>query len=466
VYLAASLLNRGAGLLLVVIYTRFLDPAGYGLVGAAMAAAEAIGVLLSLQLSEALSRLFFDHVDDAGRADVVATAIIGILLITGAAAGPLLLAAPTIAAFVAADRGAADAIVIASLAVGCDAMYSAGLHALRAELRSTAVLAWSSGRSALLLVLTGLFVSVLGFGALGALTALLTANAIAAIALGTALVARRGRFRWPLFRTLVGYGAPLCPGWFAESAAKAVERAVIVQRIGLAAAGLWYLALRLADVLSTLVHGPFAQVFIVRRYQLHRDGSPDGESAALFSVFLAVMAWGAVVLSALAPEAVTLVSGRNFAAAASLVPAAAAVVAVFSVTTMVEMRLYLAKRPARITVAVVVSALAHGALAYFAVIHWGVVGVAWARLAATCLRIVCLEIAARGLPGPRPEWRRLLGITLVAGAAIALCMIMTDVEGWTSLAVRLGIALAFPLLIVSSPLASPDLRYRLFRKPL
>jgi len=345
-------------------------------------------------------------------------------------------------------------------------MYSAGLHALRAELRSTAVLAWSSGRSALLLVLTGLFVSVLGFGALGALTALLTANAIAAIALGTALVARRGRFRWPLFRTLVGYGAPLCPGWFAESAAKAVERAVIVQRIGLAAAGLWYLALRLADVLSTLVHGPFAQVFIVRRYQLHRDGSPDGESAALFSVFLAVMAWGAVVLSALAPEAVTLVSGRNFAAAASLVPAAAAVVAVFSVTTMVEMRLYLAKRPARITVAVVVSALAHGALAYFAVIHWGVVGVAWARLAATCLRIVCLEIAARRLPGPRPEWRRLLGITLVAGAAIALCMIMTDVEGWTSLAVRLGIALAFPLLIVSSPLASPDLRYRLFRKPL
>jgi O-antigen/teichoic acid export membrane protein len=163
---------------------------------------------------------------------------------------------------------------------------------------------------------------------------------------------------------------------------------------------------------------------------------------------------------------VRLVSGPSFAAAAALVPAAAAVVAVFSVTKMVEMRLYLAKRPARITFAVVISAVTHGALAYFAVIYWGVVGVAWARLAATCFRILCLEIAARRLPGPRPEWRRLLGITFVAGAAIVLCTMMTDVEGWSSLAVRLGIALAFPLLIVSSPLASPGLRYRPFRKPL
>ena len=56
VYLTASLLNRGAGFLLVVIYTRFLAPSGYGLVGAAMAAGEAIGILLSLQLAEALSR--------------------------------------------------------------------------------------------------------------------------------------------------------------------------------------------------------------------------------------------------------------------------------------------------------------------------------------------------------------------------------------------------------------------------
>jgi O-antigen/teichoic acid export membrane protein len=227
---------------------------------------------------------------------------------------------------------------------------------------------------------------------------------------------------------------------------------------------LWYLALRLADVLSTLVHGPFAQVFIVRRYQLHRDGSPDAGSAALFSVFLAVMAWGAIVLSALAPQVVLLVSGRGFAAAASLVPAAAAVVVVFSLTTIVEMRLYLAKRPARITVAVVISALVHSALAYGAVVYWGVMGVAWARLVATCFRIVCLEVAARGLPGPAPEWRRLFGTTLVMVGCTLLCTILAQSEGLTSLAVRLGVALLFPLLILSSPLRPLLLDHRLLRR--
>jgi O-antigen/teichoic acid export membrane protein len=390
--------------------------------------------------------------------------MLGILGITLLGAGPLWLAAPAIAGFVAGDRNAADAIVIASLALGCDAMFNAGLHALRAELRSIAVLAWSTARSVALLVLSGVAVGVLGYGAIGALCALLAANVIGALALTVALVAGRGRFRWPLFRTLVGYGVPLCPGWFAESAAKAVERAVVVQRVGLAAAGLWYLALRLADVLSTLVHGPFAQVFIVRRYQLHRDGSPDAGSAALFSVFLAVMAWGAIVLSALAPQVVLLVSGRGFAAAASLVPAAAAVVVVFSLTTIVEMRLYLAKRPARITVAVVISALVHSALAYGAVVYWGVMGVAWARLVATCFRIVCLEVAARGLPGPAPEWRRLFGTTLVMVGCTLLCTILAQSEGLTSLAVRLGVALLFPLLILSSPLRPLLLDHRLLRR--
>ncbi len=464
VYLTASLLNRGAGFLLVVIYTRFLAPSGYGLVGAAMAAGEAIGILLSLQLAEALSRLFFDHAGDTGRADIVATALIGILGLTVVGTGPLLLVAPLIAGFVAGDRAAADAIVIASLAVGCDAMLAAGLHTLRAELRSAAVLGWSGARSAMLLAISGLLVGILDYGALGALVGLLAANTIAAIALGTMLLLRGGRFRWTLFRALIGYGAPLCPAWFADSAAKFVERAAIVQRSGLAAAGLWYLALRLADVLSTLVHGPFAQVFVVRRYQLHRDGSPDSESSSIFSVFLAVMAWGAVALSAIAPEAVTLVSGPSFAAAAPLVPAAVAAVAVFSVTTMVEMRLYLAKRPARITAAVLVSALVHGALAFWAAAQWGVTGVAWARLVATCFRVLCLAVAARGLPGPSAEWWRVFGIAVLAGVSIAACAAMAGHDGWTSMMVRAGIVLTFPLLVLSTPIASPMLRYRLLRR--
>jgi O-antigen/teichoic acid export membrane protein len=275
-------------------------------------------------------------------------------------------------------------------------------------------------RSVMLLAFSGLLVGVLGYGGRGALAGLLGANVVAAATLGATLLARGGRFRWQLFRALVRYGAPLCPAWFADAGAKFIERAAIVQHSGLAAAGLWYLALRLADLLSSVVHAPFVQVFSVRRLELHRDGTPDREASGLISAFVAVMAWGAVALSALAPEVVRLVSRADFAPAAALVPAAAAAAAVFSLATIIEIPIYLAKRPGRITAAVAVSALVHGCLAWLCSAQWGLAGVAWARLGATCFRTGCLAVAARRLPGPRPEWWRLLGIGLLAAGCLVV----------------------------------------------
>ena len=52
IYLAAALLNRGTGVILVMAYSRWLGIEAYGMLGVAMIAAELIGIVTSLQIAD------------------------------------------------------------------------------------------------------------------------------------------------------------------------------------------------------------------------------------------------------------------------------------------------------------------------------------------------------------------------------------------------------------------------------
>jgi len=439
-YALASVLNRGSGFLLVLVYTTFLDEPGYGLVGAAMAVAEVAGIALSLQVGEALARLQFDRGEPASRGATISTALITILVLVVAGGILLALTSPWISSFVAGSSAHALVIAGGGVAAGFDALFNAGLTVRRAGMRSGSVLAYSTARSVLLLGGSSLLVGVFAWGPSGAIVALLAANAFAGLTLTGVILCEHGfTFRRDRARELLRYGLALCPSWGAEALAKLAERTLLVHAAGLAAAGLWYLALRLADLLNALLVGPFSQVWMVRRLAAHQQGVADTGGTRAFIGFALLLAWSALALGLFAPEILALVSRRpGYADAAPYVAVAAASTVVFACCSAVEVGLHLDKLPARIAGAVGVASALHVALAAVGAFWGGLAGIAWARLAAMLLRLVAMGVAARGTSGPRPPWMVIGFVLAVLAAGIAATRVSPDL----GFAARVGLAMA------------------------
>lgn len=60
-YMAAGLVPNLVNLLILPVYTRFLDPADYGMVALVMTFVTFFGTIMGLQLSNSISRLYFDY---------------------------------------------------------------------------------------------------------------------------------------------------------------------------------------------------------------------------------------------------------------------------------------------------------------------------------------------------------------------------------------------------------------------
>lgn len=456
IYLAAALLNRGTGVILVMAYSRWLGIEAYGMLGVAMIAAELIGIVTSLQIADGLARFVFEHKDEQRRLQVVATAVFGLAGLTLIATPIFALVLPWVAQWAVGDRQLAPLFLVAGLATCCDTGFAILLTYLRSTLRSSAVLIASTARSVLLLGSGALLVGYFDFGLSGAVWGLCLANALAVVVLAVVMLGRTGiRFDRDDLGAMLRYGAKITPAYLIEAGAKFVERAWVAQLVGLASAGAFYLALRLCDLLSQLLIVPFQQVFVVGRYDLHRDGGSDPQGPRLHTAFAALLATAALGLAALGPELVSVLAGRGYDEAARVLPPLAAATVVFALSGMIELPIHFAKRPDRITYAVAVAACLHLPLVWLGAWSFGALGAACGRLGGVAIRIACTTVAARGLPGPRPQWTRLLvlaGVTAIAFLALAAA---GRVPGGLGLGLRLAVVAVFPAAVLLAPVFAP-----------
>lgn len=460
VYLAAALLNRGSGFLLVLIYTHFMGTADYGLVGVVMISAEIIGALVSLQLGTAMGRFFFEHPQNQHR--IISTAILALIALIALSSLPLWLLAGPLAAFALDDSAHGAVLVLGALATLFDSLLAMGLQVLRLQRRSSAVLGVSTLRSIVLLGLSLWLVAGMQLGPWGSMLAMVIANGVVALGLSCIIIAQHPLvWSWPDLRAMIGFSLPLLPAYGMEAGGKFVERLLIVAYSGLAASGLYYLALRLGELLSTVIVGPFNEIYAVRRYELYRDGMTDSEGARLYTYFFSLLTTAALGLALLAPEIVRLVSRPAYAEAASVIPLVSVTVVLFALTGIVELGIYFAKRTSLFTTATFVGLLVHIPLVAFATWKYGIVGTAAARCLSTAVRVTYTGRLARGLGGPIPEWRRLGSIACAALAAYAIGCLFYLTGGWIDLSWRCLIVILFPLMLSISPLLSRTERQQL-----
>jgi O-antigen/teichoic acid export membrane protein len=455
VYASAAVLNRGAGFLLLPLYTNYLDPSGYGLLGIISITSEVVGAAIGVKLGTAMSRLFFDYSDEHERSELVSTAILGLGSMVAAFSVLLAFSATPVAAIVLGDRSHGPLLFLGIVGLLLNVVFTLGLQYLIVLQRSKLVLVVSTLRSVLYLGLGVLFVASLRMGVYGALMAIALTNAVALAALILPLLARIGvRFSRAKFVALLGFGSPLLPGQLAELLVKFTDRYLLVQLASLAAAGVFFLGVRLSTILQLGFISPFNQIYIVRRFEAHGRNEADADAPRVFTYFFAILVSGALGLSLLAPQLLALVTLQQaeYYSAAAVIPLLAVAEVVRSLLLIVELGIFYAKIPRSLTIASLATLLVHVPLTAIMVVRFGALGAAGAVVLSTMFRLAVTCRLARGLKGPEPQWREL---TLILSAAVVVFGVALAIEAalgpaW-GVAGRLSLAVVFPVLLLLSP---------------
>ncbi|HXV06016.1 MAG TPA: oligosaccharide flippase family protein, partial [Solirubrobacterales bacterium] len=294
-YTAASILSKLIAVALLPLYTRYLSPADYGAAEVMFIAVVSASIVVRLGVIEALLRFYYKADEDPG--GVVSTSFAALFWLATAAAlaalpfaGPIseaLLGHKVVVEFAREGQSAADLARISIGGLWALTMFEYMLTLFRLEERARAFFLTTILNVLATIALTVALVVGAGEGARGLLLGSYAAGA--AFVLGLIAYQRRRlslRPDRPLLRRLMRFGLPTMPAELSLYLLNFVDRIILVRVSGLAAAGLYSLAVKFAQGVNVLVRG-FQLAWPPLAYSISDDDEARRAYAAVVTWFLA-----------------------------------------------------------------------------------------------------------------------------------------------------------------------------------
>jgi O-antigen/teichoic acid export membrane protein len=247
-FAVAAVLQRAAPILLLPFFARILTAEEFGQIGVIVTLAAALTTLLTFGLETAIFLDYSRLRGDPPAADAMVTTVGGFAILApiGLATAIAALAAPTLGSVLGLPAGA---LVLGCLgAAATVAATLVPLTIMRAQERLRAYLQLTSIQVVVTVVLTTLFVAVLGWGVAG----WMLANALSgALLLGRGLVLLR--HRWSRadvsldhLRRALAFGLPLIPHAFSHWGLAVSDRVILAAYVSDQLVGAYYVAYQLS----------------------------------------------------------------------------------------------------------------------------------------------------------------------------------------------------------------------------
>lgn len=274
VYGLGILMSKALSFLMLPIYTRYLTPTDYGIVGLIEITLDVIAIMGGSQLLMGIFRFYHKADREQQKHEVVATALLTLGLSYLTVAAVVILAAPLLSNLVFGSGIHANLIRIAGTALGFQSLLLVPLAYARVRDRSVLYVAANAVKLVIAAGLNVLFVVVLRMGPAGVFTSSAITGAIVGIGLTVWLVRSVGLHPTrAAARDLIRYGLPLVATQFATFIATFGDRFFLEKTAGTADVGIYSLAYQFGFLLAVVGYLPFAQVWGPKRFEI--AGRPD-----------------------------------------------------------------------------------------------------------------------------------------------------------------------------------------------
>lgn len=323
VYVVAGIIPNVVNLFLLPVYTRFLEPADYGLVALVTTLVSFIGTVAGLQVANSLSRLFFDH-EGEDLKTFVSTVLFGMLGINVFLFSGYHLAGDTLTGwlFPKAEVSYIPYVLLGLIGLFFTVIVNFCNALLRVQERAGVFLYAALSFVAVGAILGIYFVVVRQMGAQGVLlatacTAMLQ-SAILLFYIRSMLVLR---FRWSMFRAALRFSLPLIPHAIGGVLFLYTDKYILSFYVPLASIGLYDLACRLANVLRMIINSYHAAIMpdFMRSSRLDKAATTKryADIITKWAVILAILFLG---LSLYAEELIALLAPQSYRGAYVYVP--------------------------------------------------------------------------------------------------------------------------------------------------
>lgn len=436
-------------ILLTPIYARILTPADYGVLEVVLTLGTALSVIAWLGQRTALAVSLKRQPDEQARRRAIASAI---WMATSCALLLALLGAFTsapIAQIWLHDAGLAPIVALALANLPASVLVTLLIDALR--LRQEVWRASVLGVAQLVALAAGniLFVVLLRYGVRGALGAQLGANLVLAVlgaCLAPNLMFARPGSAW--LRPLLLAGLPLIPAGLATLALGVADRPLLLQMgVSTDQIGIYAVGNKLASMLAFL-SVPFQAAWIPFALSISERPEAPRTFARVLTAFLALMLGGALALGLFAHEALIFVGTYRYLDAQGYVWLLAYSAVIQGSYVIVSTGLYLAEKTTHLAWTSVVGAAINIGLNLVLVPRLGVFGAAIATpLGYLCGPVGAYMVAQRLHPIPY-DLRRVALILTTQVLLLAIGLPWSVETSFTSLALRVGLLLAYPCILV------------------
>lgn len=432
VYTASDVLQKGAALLLIPLYARYLGSDGYGVLTVVATLSGFLAILFTLSLHGAVTRYYFEYQDQPERLRVFwGTQITFILIVTVVAGGVLLVFGPWLLVPLVGNVSYSPYVVLGVLTAMAQPLFQVLLAILQIREQAPLYAILNLINFAINVILAVAFVVLLGWGATGPLTAAL---ATAVIFLGASLWLIRRDVRFGIDRgclaTGLRYSLPLVPHAVAGTLMAMVDRLLINGITGTSSAGIYAVAFQLAVPVLLLTDSVNRAYVPIAMGALKTDDRPQLDKLPSIALYM-VAAYCAVALtlSAFSQEMVSAIATPSFLPASGVLPLIAFAFVLNGVYYIyVNIMFYQPGATRLVSLGTLVGGISSLGLNVILIPRYGLRGAGLAMLFAQCLTVIFVaRIAYRLEPVRWPTAR----FAMLVGTGLLFALIAQAVNGLT-----------------------------------
>ena len=444
IYGLGGVVSRLIAVLLLPVYTAYLEPSDLGSVGVVVALTAILVTILRGGIQSAFFRFYFDFSEPERRLKVLRTSFwYTMAAATAGLAAGLVLAEPIADALALGDQ--TGLVRAAFVGLWAQMNYEQLTALFRVEERSVAFLLASLVNIAITIAATLVLLIVFDQGALG----VIVGNFTGTLTVYAALVGFRReqlglQFDRRLLREMQHFGLPLVPAGVALWAMNFSDRFFLARLADLTEVGRYELGVRIASALVLLITA-FRTAWPAFAYSIEDEDEARRTYGFVLTYLVFVCSWLALALGVLSPWLVeVLASDASFHPGSRVVAPLSFSIVAFAATLVVTIGVGRARKTQFNWIAAGLGALVNIVLNLVLIPPYGIMGAAAATAGAYgTLFLVRTVHAQRVYPVPY-QWRR---VATAFGAAVALTVAAKVLD--VPLAGAAAFVVAYPLVLLA-----------------
>lgn len=303
IYSVGSIIRQLAGFIMLPIYTSYLTPSDYGVVGLLVVMIALFELVIGARFAQAVPKFYYESEEKNWQSTVVSTALLVTLTISAVATGLVALSSKPIAVVLFGSGDYHTHVALYCILLLTSAVEAYGLTYLRLKEKPVLFVTNSIAKLIIQLALNILFVVHYEMGVMGVIYSALLSSFIISIWIAAYIVLNTGiKFSASLTKRLFKFSWPLWLAGIAGLYVASSNRYFIRIFSDLEQVGLYELATKFAMILPMLIWNPFSQWWQTERFKLYQS---EDKGVSVFPIIFD----GIVIMMVVVAAAISLFSG-------------------------------------------------------------------------------------------------------------------------------------------------------------